>query len=68
MSQGVSLTDSAGLASITSHAMTYGINYAFMIATGMSIAALILSFFIQNTNPQKQREGVEKKRRAAVSS
>lgn len=67
-SQGVSMTDSAGLAGITNHAMTYGINYAFMIATGMSIAALILSFFIQNTNPQKQHEVVEKKRRTAVSS
>ncbi|MGG1551044.1 DHA2 family efflux MFS transporter permease subunit [Paenibacillus ferrarius] len=46
--------DAAKMADVTQHATVYGINFAFEVATFMTIAALILAFFIKKTSPPEE--------------
>ncbi|MGG1519123.1 DHA2 family efflux MFS transporter permease subunit [Paenibacillus oryzisoli] len=46
--------DAAKMADVTQHATVYGINFAFEVATYMTIAALILAFFIKKTSPTEE--------------
>jgi hypothetical protein len=35
----------------TADATIYGVNYAFVVATAMTVVALLLAFFIRKTKP-----------------
>mgnify|MGYP001157862016 CR=1 FL=1 len=50
-SAGVSPTDKQAMAQITLESTIYGINQAFVIATGLAVVALFLAFFIKKTKP-----------------
>jgi EmrB/QacA subfamily drug resistance transporter len=47
-------TDALKVAEITREATVYGINHAFVIATWMTVAAVVLSFFIRRVKPHQQ--------------
>ncbi|MDQ0491915.1 MFS family permease [Paenibacillus brasilensis] len=51
-SEGIKVTNKAEMLAVGNQATIYGINSAFIIATLLSVAALILAFFIKNTNAQ----------------
>ncbi|HEX7063991.1 MAG TPA: DHA2 family efflux MFS transporter permease subunit [Bacillales bacterium] len=42
--------------SVVKHSTIQGINDAFVVATGMAVAALLLSFFIQRTAPPQEEQ------------
>lgn len=44
----------ADLLKLGNEATIYGINYAFVIATGISVVSLILAFFIKKTKPAEE--------------
>ncbi|QAY67064.1 DHA2 family efflux MFS transporter permease subunit [Paenibacillus protaetiae] len=44
-------SDKAKMGELTMQAMVHGINYAFVVATWMVIAALVLAFFIKKATP-----------------
>ncbi|OCT16343.1 MFS transporter [Paenibacillus pectinilyticus] len=46
--------DATAMADVTHHAMVFGINYSFEIATWMTVAALVLAFFIRKTSPAEE--------------
>lgn len=46
--------DAAAMADVTHHATVYGINFSFEIATWMTLAALVLAFFIRKTTPAEE--------------
>ncbi|MNY60803.1 hypothetical protein D3C86_1974030 [compost metagenome] len=46
--------DAAAMADVTHHATVFGINYSFEIATWMTLAALVLAFFIRKTSPTEE--------------
>ena len=52
----------------TADATIYGVNYAFTVATYMTIAALILAFFIQKTKPATEPINVEKEKAKTVAT
>ncbi|WP_440109673.1 DHA2 family efflux MFS transporter permease subunit [Paenibacillus sp. QZ-Y1] len=47
----VATDDKAAMLRATADATIYGVNYAFMIATAMTVVALLLAFFIRKTKP-----------------
>ncbi|KAF6580361.1 DHA2 family efflux MFS transporter permease subunit [Paenibacillus sp. EKM212P] len=70
-SEGLSVTDKAGMLAAGNQATIYGINSAFIIATALSVAALILAFFIKNTNAQNaqpRQQLVNSKKGQSVAS
>ncbi|MEC0240694.1 DHA2 family efflux MFS transporter permease subunit [Paenibacillus dokdonensis] len=52
-------TDQAQMGALTAQSMVHGINDAFNIATWLSVAALILAFFIKKTKPEEENLKVE---------
>lgn len=46
--------DAVAMADVTHHATVFGINYSFEIATWMTLAALVLAFFIRKTSPAEE--------------
>ncbi|ASA25560.1 DHA2 family efflux MFS transporter permease subunit [Paenibacillus donghaensis] len=48
----VSQTDKAAMGALKQQATINGINFAFAVATWVTVAALVLSFFIRKTSPQ----------------
>ncbi|MDQ0196686.1 DHA2 family efflux MFS transporter permease subunit [Paenibacillus wynnii] len=52
MSGAVSQTDKAAMLQLTQEAQINGITHAFTVATWVTVAALVLAFFIQKTSPQ----------------
>ncbi|RIE02733.1 DHA2 family efflux MFS transporter permease subunit [Cohnella faecalis] len=46
--------DKAKMAEIAQQATVYGINHAFVVATWMTVGALVLAFFIKKTKPQEE--------------
>ncbi|KGE19459.1 DHA2 family efflux MFS transporter permease subunit [Paenibacillus wynnii] len=48
----VSQTDKAAMLQLTQEAQINGITHAFTVATWVTVAALVLAFFIQKTSPQ----------------
>ncbi|PNQ80547.1 DHA2 family efflux MFS transporter permease subunit [Paenibacillus sp. F4] len=70
-SEGLTVTDKAGMLAAGNQATIYGINSAFIIATVLSVAALILAFFIKNTNAQNvlpRQQLVNSKKGQSVAS
>lgn len=70
-SEGLSVTDKAGMLAAGNQATIYGINSAFIIATALSVAALLLAFFIKNTNAQNaqpRQQLVNSKKGQSVAS
>ncbi|WP_336077082.1 DHA2 family efflux MFS transporter permease subunit [Paenibacillus sp. 203] len=70
-SEGLNVTDKAGMLAAGNQATIYGINSAFIIATALSVAALILAFFIKNTNAQNaqpRQQLVNSKKGQSVAS
>jgi len=51
----VAPTDLAAMAEIKMQATVYGINHAFIVATWMTVAALVLSFFIRKVKPHSEQ-------------
>lgn len=51
----VAPTDQAAMAAIKMQATVYGINHAFVVATWMTVAALVLSFFIRKVKPHSEQ-------------
>jgi MFS family permease len=51
----VAPTDQAAMAEIKMQATVYGINHAFVVATWMTVAALVLSFFIRKVKPHSEQ-------------
>lgn len=47
-------TDKAQMATLTAQSMVHGINDAFVIATWLTVASLILAFFIKRTKPHEE--------------
>ncbi|WP_412761610.1 DHA2 family efflux MFS transporter permease subunit [Paenibacillus chibensis] len=47
-------TDKAQMAALTAQSMVHGIDDAFVIATWLTVASLILAFFIKRTKPQEE--------------
>ena len=58
----ISPTDKVNMAMVVKQGTVMGINDAFMVATYLSIAAFILSFFIRTGKPIKEGEVVNQKR------
>jgi type III secretory pathway component EscV len=52
----------------TADATIYGVNYAFTVATYMTIAALIMAFFIQKTKPATEPANAEKEKAKKVAT
>ncbi|WP_145138025.1 DHA2 family efflux MFS transporter permease subunit [Paenibacillus sp. Y412MC10] len=50
----VNPADKAAMAKLTADSMVHGINYAFIVATWLSVAALVLAFFIKRTKPHTE--------------
>ncbi|WP_256758050.1 DHA2 family efflux MFS transporter permease subunit [Cohnella sp. WQ 127256] len=50
----VAESDKAGMLEITQQGTIYGINHAFVIATWMTVAALVLAFFIKKVKPHSE--------------
>lgn len=46
--------DKVQMAKLTAESMVHGINYAFIVATWLSVAALVLAFFIKRTKPHQE--------------
>ncbi len=71
-SEGLAVTNKAEMLAAGNQATIYGINSAFIIATLLSVTALILAFFIKNTNAQNARPRQQlvnsKKGQSVVSS
>jgi len=51
--RGVGPQDAAAMAQLTAEAAVHGINYSFVVATWMTLAALALAFFIRKVRPQE---------------
>lgn len=47
-------TDKVGVLEATQQGTIYGINYSFVIATWMTVAALVLAFFIKKVTPHAE--------------
>jgi hypothetical protein len=47
-------TDKAGILEATQQGTIYGINHSFVIATWMTVAALVLAFFIKKVKPHSE--------------
>ncbi|WCK52386.1 DHA2 family efflux MFS transporter permease subunit [Aneurinibacillus sp. Ricciae_BoGa-3] len=56
-----SLTDKAHMALATARGTAMGINDAFLIATGLTVLSLVLSFFIRKTAPADQKKTEQEK-------
>ncbi|TLS53695.1 DHA2 family efflux MFS transporter permease subunit [Paenibacillus antri] len=54
---GIDPQDAAAMAGVTAQAAVHGIDYAFVVATWMTVAALALAFFIKKVKPQEERTG-----------
>lgn len=48
-------SNKAKMAEVTQAATIYGINHSFVIATWLSVAALVLAFFIRKVTPHEER-------------
>lgn len=53
VSRGINTADAASMAQVSAEAMVHGINYSFIVATWMTLAALLLAFFIRKVKPQE---------------
>ncbi|CAM3430465.1 DHA2 family efflux MFS transporter permease subunit [Marinicrinis lubricantis] len=53
-SQGIAQDDKALMTGAYTDSFIYGINAAFQVATWITVAALVLAFFIKRTTPQKE--------------
>ncbi|MNG03885.1 Multidrug resistance protein stp [compost metagenome] len=51
---GVNPEDKAAMAGVIQEATIYGINHSFIVATWMSVAALVLAFFIRKVKPHEE--------------
>jgi hypothetical protein len=67
-SEGLSAANQAGMLAAGNQATIPGINYAFVIATLLSVAALLLACFIKNTNAQPRQQLVNSKKGQTVAS
>ncbi|MEK4056705.1 DHA2 family efflux MFS transporter permease subunit [Paenibacillus sp. FSL F4-0087] len=47
----IATDDKAAMLRATADATIYGVNYAFVVATAMTVVALLLAFFIRKTKP-----------------
>ncbi|QMV39971.1 DHA2 family efflux MFS transporter permease subunit [Cohnella cholangitidis] len=47
-------TDKAGILEATQQGTIYGINHSFVVATWMTVAALVLAFFIKKVKPHSE--------------
>lgn len=47
-------TNQAAMLEVTQQGTIYGINYSFIIATWMTVAALVLAFFIRKVKPHEE--------------
>ncbi|KAF4323820.1 hypothetical protein G195_003026 [Phytophthora kernoviae 00238/432] len=47
----IAADDKAAMLRATADATIYGVNYAFVVATAMTVVALLLAFFIRKTKP-----------------
>jgi len=54
VSGGVNQEDKTAMASVIQEATIYGINHSFIVATWMSVAALVLAFFIRKVKPHEE--------------
>jgi len=50
---GIDPKDPVAMAGVTAEAAVHGINYSFVVATWMTVAALALAFFIKRVSPQE---------------
>jgi len=50
---GIDPADAASMAQVTTEAAVHGINYSFVVATWMTVAALLLAFFIKKVKPEE---------------
>ena len=57
----------ADLLKLGNEATIYGINYAFVIATWISVASFILAFFIKKTKPAEEPKTSENQEAAATN-
>lgn len=60
-------TDKTAMIAATADATIYGVNYAFIVATGMTVVALIMAFFIRKTKPAVEPVTVEQKKATATA-
>lgn len=51
---GIDPSDAAQMAQATQLAAVHGINYSFVVATWMTVAALVLAFFIKKAKPAEE--------------
>ncbi|XID94813.1 DHA2 family efflux MFS transporter permease subunit [Paenibacillaceae bacterium WGS1546] len=51
---GIDPADQAAMAAVTQQATIHGINFSFVIATWMTVAALALAFFIKKVKPHEE--------------
>lgn len=56
----------ADLLKLGNEATIYGINYAFVIATWISVVSLILAFFIKKTKPAEEPKAAGSREAAAT--
>ncbi|GFN31731.1 DHA2 family efflux MFS transporter permease subunit [Paenibacillus xylaniclasticus] len=52
--QGINPEDQAAMAGVIQEATIYGINQSFIVATWMTVAALVLAFFIRKVKPHEE--------------
>jgi EmrB/QacA subfamily drug resistance transporter len=59
VSGGIDPSDAASMAAVTQEATIHGINYAFVVALWMTVAALVLAFFIRKVRPHEEKQVVQ---------
>ncbi|HZG84106.1 DHA2 family efflux MFS transporter permease subunit [Paenibacillus sp.] len=57
---GIDPNDQAAMLAVTQEAAVHGINYAFVVATWMTVVSFAMSFFIKNTKPQEEAPALAK--------
>ncbi|MNP68524.1 hypothetical protein D3C76_1644960 [compost metagenome] len=60
--------DQAAMLGATADATIYGVNYAFTVATWMTVAAMLLAFFIRKTKPAIEPTPVEQHQKANATA
>lgn len=63
----VNPNDKTAMIAATADATIYGVNYAFIVATGMTVVALIMAFFIRKTKPAVEPVTVEQEKATATA-
>ena len=59
VSGGIDPSDATAMAAVTQEATIHGINYAFVVALWMTVAALVLAFFIRKVRPHEETQVVQ---------